>query len=542
MDIKRRDLFKFAGTAAMGAGVLPFLKVLPASAKAGDTIVVAVGGSINSLDLHRPGTNRPGYSASWIIYDRLLTFGTKTLPDGSLSYDYDTLKGELAESWTVAPDGMSIDFKLKPKAKFWDGTKVTAADVKWSFDRALALGGFPKTQMGAGGLLDPEQFVAVDDATFRVNLKFPSKLTLPDIAVPIPLIINSKLALKHATEKDPWAAEYLHRNPAGSGAFKVDRWDQGQQIIYVRNDDWVGGTLPGVKRVVVREIPSLATRRALIEKGDIHLAFDIPAKDAKELAGSKSVAVTGTPIENCLHVLNCNLNFEPFKDKRVRQAVAWAVPYAAIFENAAYGRGNPMWGGKEASPSTIAWPQPFPYATDYDKAKALLAQTEFKDGFEVPLSFDIGTVQWSEPTALLIQEGLAKIGIKATIDKVPGANWRTIALIEKKLPLHLDNFGGWLNTPDYYFYWAYVKGNLFNSSNYDDAEMKQLVEDTLHAQATNPDYAPKIKRMIEKAFDDVPRIPLWQPSLDAAMSKQLTGYQYWFHRQLDVRQLGLGSA
>lgn len=535
----RRNFIRTAGAAGLGAGMLPFLKALPASAQAADTVVVAIGNTINSLDLHRSGTNRPSYQVTVNIYDRLLTFGTKKMPDGSLSYDYNTLKGELAESWTVAPDGMSVDFKIKPNAKFWDGAPVTAEDVKWSFDRSLALGGFPATQMKAGSLEKPEQFEVVDASTFRLKLLRKSKLTLPDLAVPVPFVINSKLAKQYATPQDPWATEYLHRNPAGSGAFKLERWDQGQQLVYVRNDEWVGGPLPGVRRVIVREIPSPATRRALIERGDIHLSFDIPNKDAKELAEKKSVMVVGTPIENCLHVLNCNLTFEPFKDKRVRQAVAYAVPYDEIFKTAAYGRGVPMWGGKAMEPADIAWPQPFPYTTDYAKAKALLAETAYKDGFEVPLSFDLGTADWGEPTALLIQQSLAQIGIKATIDKVPGANWRTVALVDKKLPLHLENFGGWLNTPDYYFFWAYMKGNLFNSSNYFDEEVQKLTEETLHMEMSDPAYAPKIKRMIAKAFDDVPRIPLWQPSLESAMRKNLAGYEFWFHRQPDARKFGL---
>ncbi len=104
--------------------------------------------------------------------------------------------------------------------------------------------------------------------------------------------------------------------------------------------------------------------------------------------------------------------------------------------------GLKMWGGESFDPSSISWPQPLPYTTDYDKAKDLLAQTEYKDGFEVPLSFDLGAGAWAEPAALLIQEGLAKIGINATIDKIPGANWRTVTLVEKKLPLLLENFGG----------------------------------------------------------------------------------------------------
>lgn len=535
--MKRRDFVKGVSAITMGAGALPFLKSMPALAAPADTMLVVIGGTINSLDLHRKGTNRPAYQVAVNVYDRLVTFGSKTMPDGSLSYDYSKLVPELAESWELAPDGMSVTFKIKPDAVFWDGAPVTAEDVKWSFDRAVGAGGFPTVQMKAGSLEKPEQFVVVDAKTFRVDFLRPSKLTLPDLAVPVPFIINSKVAKAHATPDDPWATEYLHRNPAGSGAFKVERWDPGQQLIYTRNDSWKGGPLPAVKRVIIREIPSQATRRALIERGDAHLSHDVPAKDAKEILASGKAQVVGTPIENCLYVLCPNLTFEPFKDKRVRQAVAHAVPYAEIFRNAAYERGVPMWGGKTAEPTDIAWPQPFPYDTDYDKARELLAQTAYKDGFEVPLSFDLGVADWAEPAALLIQEGLAKIGIKATLEKIPGANWRTVALVEKKLPLHLENFGGWLNTPDYYFYWAYIKGNLFNSSNYDDAEVTALTNETLHMAQSDPEYAPKIKRMIAKAFDDVPRIPLYQPYLDVAMRPGVGGYEYWFHRMPDVRTL-----
>ncbi len=534
----RRKFLTSTGATALSASVLPFLKFAPAEAAPAGTAVVVIGQTINSLDIHRKGTNRPSYQIAVNCYDRLLSFGTKKMPDGSLSYDYSVLKPDIAESWETAPDGKSITFKLHEEAVFWDGSPVTAEDVKWSLDRAVSLGGFPAVQMKAGSLVKPEQFVAVDEKTFRIDLIRSSKLTLPDLAVPVPMIINSKLAKKHATADDPWATEYLHRNPAGSGAYKIARWDPGQQIVYERNDKWTGGALPGVKRVVVREVPSQATRRALIERGDVDLSFGISDKDAQELAAKDNVEVVTTPIENCIYCLGVNLAFEPFKDKKVRQAIAYSVPYEEIFKLAAFGQGVPMWGGKYSTPADISWPQPFPYSTDTVKAKALLSETKYKDGFEVPLSINLSLASWMEPTALLIQEGLGKIGIKATVEKIPGANWRSAALVEKKLPLHLENFGGWLNYPDYYFFWAYLKGHLFNSSNYDNPEVAKLVDESLHLETTDPAYAPKVKRLIEIAFEDVPRIPLWQPTLNSAMSSSLTGYEYWFHRQLDARKLG----
>lgn len=196
-----------------------------------------------------------------------------------------------------------------------------------------------------------------------------------------------------------------------------------------------------------------------------------------------------------------------------------------------------MWGGDSESPTDIAWPQPFPYSNNIERARKLMAESDYPEGFEVPLSFDLGQADWAEPTALLIQEALGQIGINVTLDRIPGANWRTRALVDKQLPLHLENFGGWLNTPCYYFFWAYIEGNLFNSSNYHNDEIAQLVDETLFMPMDNPKYAPKIRRMIEIAFEDVPRIPLYQPTLNVAMQPNISGYEFWYHRQLDNRPL-----
>lgn len=535
MSITRRQ---FLGTSAAVLGTLPFARAFPAHAAASDTLVAVSGQTINSLDLHRVGTNRASYQIAINCYDRLVTFGTKPAPGGGLSYDYSKIEPELAESWTVSEDGKTITFKLKANAKFQDGSKVTAADVKWSFDRAVTVGGFPTTQMKAGGFERPDQFEAVDELTFVVKLDKPSKLSLPDLAVPVPFVINSKLAKANATDKDPWATEYLHKNTIGSGAYKVVRWDSGQQVVFQRNDDWVGGPVPAVKTVIMREVPSAATSRALVERGDVQIAFDIPDKDAAELASK--VTVYSTPIENCIHCLCLNTNFEPFRDANVRKAVAYAVPYEAIFKTAAYGRGAEMWGGTPTV-DDISWPQKSPYLTDMAKAKEYMAKSGFAGGFDTTLSIATDLASWMEPTALLIQEAVAQLGIKTTIEKIPGANWRTASLVEKRLPFHLENFGGWLNTPDYYFFWAYQKGHLFNSSNYFNEEVENLTNETLHMAMDDPEYAPKIKRMIEIVYEDLPRIPLWQPALNVALNGA-DDYEFWFHRQLDIRSLKKAGA
>ncbi len=533
----RRSFMKLGG-GTLAASMLPFLKHIPAHAASGDVAVAAMGQTINSLDLHRTGTNRPSYQIAVNCYDRLVSFGTKETPDGGLSYDYSKIEPELAESWETSEDGLTMTFKIKPEAVFQDGTPVTAEDVKWSFDRAVSAGGFPTVQMKAGGLVRPDQFEAADERTFVIKLDRASKLTLPDLAVPVPFILNSKLAREHVTDDDPWAMEFVHKNTIGSGAYKVIRWDPGQQLVYERNDAWIGGPLPGIQRLVLREVPSQATRRALIERGDIQMSFNIPNKDAKELDAEPNVKVFSTPIENSIYVVGVNHDFEPFQDPDVRKALAYAIPYEEIFKAAAYERGNPMWGGGPEI-ETADWPQKSPYYTDLDKAAEHLEKSSFAKGFEVPFSISLGQTDWMEPTALLIQENVGKLGIACTIDKIPSANWRTASLVEKRLPLHLEGFGGWLNYPCYYFFWAYKHGHLFNSSNYRNDEIETLVDETLHLPANHPDYAPKVKRMIEIAFEDLPRIPLWQPALNVA-TNGVAGYEYWFHRQLDARKLTKG--
>src|SRR3989442_1225875 len=183
---------------------------------------------------------------------------------------------ELSESWAIAPDGMSVTFKLRRDARFHDGTPVTARDVKWSFDRAVTVGGFPTFQMKAGSLEKPEQFEVVDDFTFRAKFLRKDKMTMPDLAVVVPAVFNAELAKKHATANDPWAMEWLKSNDAGSGAFRLESWKPGQETIYTRFDEWKPGPLPKLKRVIVREVPSAGNRRALLERGDADISFDLP--------------------------------------------------------------------------------------------------------------------------------------------------------------------------------------------------------------------------------------------------------------------------
>jgi len=109
-DTSRR---RFLQTGAATAAALPFLRALPANAQSGGTLVAVNGQTINSLDLHRTGTNRPSYQVAINCYDRLVSFGTKPSMGGGLEFDYSKVEPELAESWTVSDDGLVLTFTLR---------------------------------------------------------------------------------------------------------------------------------------------------------------------------------------------------------------------------------------------------------------------------------------------------------------------------------------------------------------------------------------------------------------------------------------------
>lgn len=506
---------------------------LPAlGASRDETLVVLVESGPNTMDIQAVGANRPSYQVAVNLYDRLVGYGSKTLPDGTLSYDYSNLTPELAESWEMAEDGMSVTFHLRKDATFWDGAPVTADDVKWSLDRAVSVGGFPTVQMSAGSLEKPEQFEVVDTHTVKINFIRKDKLTLPDLGVPVPIIFNSKAAMKHATPEDPWAREYTKNTPLGGGAYMLERWDPGQQTIYQRFDNWKSGPLPKMKRVVIREVPSAANRRALFERGDADISLDLPAKDFKELAADQRFKVAGVPIENGIWYLGMSVRQKPFDDVRVRQAIAYAVPYESLISAAAYGRGVPLFGDTDGIDAT--WPQPHPYTTNLDKARALMKEAGYEDGFDAPLFLDLGNATLGEPAALLIQESLKKIGIRTKIEKVPGSNWRA-KMLTKDMPLHVDFFSGWLNYPEYFFFWAYDGADrVFNTMSYANSKLDELILKA-RFESDPARYTRTVQDMVGIAWEEMPRVPLWQPYLDVALQKDVYGYQYWFHRQLDVR-------
>ncbi len=528
--MKRRAFL--ASSAVFGASLT--LPISWANAQQrGDSLRVLSEGAANAFDSFSVGINRNSIQISWNLYDRLVKFAYKPREDGTGYYDYFDIQPELAESYEISEDKKSLTFHLRKDATFHDGAPVTAADVKWSLDRVVS-SPIGLSQFSTGSMTKPEQFVVVDDHTIRIDLPQPDRFALPNLALTYPIIVNSKLALQHASEADPFASEWLKLNAAGGGAFQIDRAQMGERILFKRFDEWKSGPLPGFAQVLWQTVPTAESRVAALVKGDADVVQDLPPKDVVKLLDNPDVKVVGVPTSN-FQFIGMNNTLAPFNDVRVRQAIAYALPYEAMLQSALFGRAEPLFGGAPGKPATTKFPQPLGYSTDLEKAKALLAEAGLADGFETTFSYELSVATVAEPVALLLQENLAKIGIKVSLEKVPAGQLGTL-LQEKKVPFYFEGSVAYLADPDYFFRIFYHGDTRWNFGSYSNPEFKALVEKTRY-ETDQAAYDADILRMIELVKQDVPIILLWHPSLDVGLAKSVAGYSYTFHRQLDLRPL-----
>ncbi len=504
-----------------------------------ESLRVLSAGAPNSFDPIGIGVNRNSIQVTWNTYDRLVRFGTQTRPDGTLHDDYHAIEPELAERYEVSDGGRVLTFHLRRDATFHDGAPVTAADVKWSLDRVLA-SPIGRAQFSTGSMTSPDQFTVLDTHTVRVTTPRPDRFTLPNLAATFPLIYNAGLVRAQAGPSDPWGAEWLKTHVAGGGPFRLEAHSPGQGVTLTRFDKWRNGPLPGFRRVLWQVVPNGSSRRLSLERGDADIAQDLSPQDAASMAGANppGVRVVGVPMAGAFHFIGMNGGMPPFDNVKVRQAVAHALPYRSMFEAALFGRGQPLFGGTPDEADGTDFPQPLGYATNPARARALLAEAGLPGGFETSFSFELSLAPVAEPVALLLQEALGRIGIRVTLNKVPGGQLGTL-LERKELPFFFESSIAFLNDPDYFFRVFYNGPTRWNFGAYRNPELATLVERT-RFETNRATYEADVRRMIALAKRDVPIILLWQPMLDTGMARNVEGYKYLFHRQLDLRTLRRG--
>jgi len=532
--IHRRALFVLAaGLAAVLASGSP-----AGAQSRTETLRYVTGGVVNTLDPVMLGATPAATSLGAATYDRLVAF-ERTPRDaaaGTYVFDFETLRGELAERYEVSDDGLSITFHLRPDAVWQDGSPVTAEDVKWSLDRAVSAETMSKAQLKTGSLTSPDQFEIVDERTVRITLPQVDRLTLPNLASLYAPVFNSRLVKEQAGPDDPWGVEWLKTHTAGSGAYRVETYKSGQQVILSRNDAWTGGRLPAFPRVIVQTVPDPSSRANLVERGDADITIDIQTQDLIALRQRDAVKVVSAPMPTAFTAVIFNTRMRPFDDPRVRRAVALALPYDDMLATAVSGFGGKLYGAEwDGGPPGAGFPQALPLHTDIERARKLLAEAGYPDGFETTLSFAVNRAQWAEPAAALVQEALARIGIAVKIDKLPDPQMAE-AITGKRLPMLLERSFAMFPSAEYFFRIFLSGPSRWNFASWENPEVDALLPEA-RAEADQARYDALAKTLIATAADQVPMALLWQPTQDVVMGKDITGFTTWYHYYVDVRDL-----
>ncbi len=534
MKLDRRNLL--AGGAALAT--VPHLGREAFAQTRAETLRYVTGAAVNTLDPTMPGSTREAFGISVNVYDRLVSFGRKQR-NGNWVFDIDNIRGELAEKVDISPDGMTFTFHLRKNAKFHDGTPVTAADVKWSLDRAVSARSLAATQIVTGSWTSPDQFRIIDQYTVEAKVDKPDRLALPNLCTLYCVIFNSALVKKNATAQDPWGQNWTKDNAAGSGAYMVEAFKPGEQVILRRNDAWVGaadGKPAPFRRIIAQTIPEAATRASLIEKGDADLSIDLQPSDIDTLVQRGRVKAISTPQFNAFTMIAFNMKMAPFDNKKVRQAIAAALPYDAIFKAALFERGAKLYGGTWTDkPTDASFPQPMPYKQDVEKAKKLMAEAGLANGFDTFFAFNLGAAAFAEPIAALVKESLAAINIRVEIQKLPDAQISTM-VTERKLPFFVETSIAWLPSTDYFFRNFLFGPQRWNYSGWNDERINELANKA-RFETDKAKYDGYCRDMIALMAEETPILMLWQPNQDAVLMKNIDGYTYGYHRQVDFRDM-----
>jgi peptide/nickel transport system substrate-binding protein len=534
MTINRRLVIQGITGAAWLAGS----PKLALSQTRAETLRYVTGANINTLDTTMFGATRESFGLSMQVYDRLFAFGRKKLGNNWV-FDSTVVRGELAKGYTISPDGLTITIMLRPDATWHDGSAVSAEDVKWSLDRAVLAKSLAPPQLSTGSLTSPDQFKIIDEHTIEVALPNADRLAIANLCVPYAIMVNSKLAKQHATADDPWAMEWMKTNTAASGAYMVESYHAGESVVLRRNEAWKGGEdgkLPAFRRIIVQTVPEPATRANLIERGDADLAIDLAASDIPTMEKAAKVKVVSVPQTNGFTHITMNTQRKPFDSEKVRQAVAAALPYEDMFKAALFSRGKRLYDAEwSGTPPTSEFPQAMPLKTDLVRAKQLLTEAGFPNGFSTSFAFSAGQSATAEPVAALVKESLGKIGIQVDIQKKPDAEFNTMES-DKTLPFYTDGATAWLPATDYYFRLYFTRDQRWNFASWKNTDIEQLSADA-RFQLNGGVYDNDCKKMIEVFATQVPLVMLWQPNHDAVMAGSVEGYTYQFYRQADFRTL-----
>jgi peptide/nickel transport system substrate-binding protein len=398
----------------------------------GDAIVEGSIGDVSGF-LTAVTTDASSHEAAGYVFNGLVRY------DKNLK-----LEGELAESWEVSPDGKRITFHLRKGVKWHDGVPLTSDDVMFTYRRMID----PRTPTAYGeDFKQVKRAAAPDPGTFVVEYARPFAPALASWGMHV--------LPKHLLEKYPDISKSpLNKKPVGTGPYRFVEWKTGEKVVFDASPDYFEGR-PYISRVITRVIPDQATMFLELKSGGVDIMTLTPPQYVRqtETAEFRKTFNRYKYTASGYTYLGFRLSHPFFRDKRVRQAIAFATDKKALIEGVLLGLGQEATGPYK--PGTWAYnPDVRKYPHDPARSKALLAEAGWKekDGALVkdgnPFEFTVLTNAGNEArskTAAILQQNLAEVGIRMKIRTVEWAAFIN-EFIDKR------NFDavilGWNITPD----------------------------------------------------------------------------------------------
>ena len=508
----------FAPAAALTIGA-----TMPAAAQTqGGDIIVTYKDDIATLD-PAIGYDWQNWSIIKSLFSRLMDY-TPGTPD---------LVPSLAESFNVSPDGLTYTFKLRKGVKFSNGREVVPADVKYSIERAVD----PKTQgPGAGffGAIAGFDDFSAGKATGLAGIETPDaetvvfKLSRPDATFLHVLAINfASIVPKEAVEA---AAGDFGKKPVGSGTFVLKEWVIGQKLVFARNPDYFVKGVPHIDSfsIEIGQEPLVALLR--LQKGEVDIAGDgvPPAKflEMTKAPDAKDLIVDGEQLHTGYVTLNTKI--KPFDNVKVRQALNMAINKDRIVR-IVNGRATPA--NQPLPPLMPGYDTSYKgYAYDVAKAKALLKEAGYPDGFSTVL---YSTNTDPQPRiAQAIQQDLAAIGVKAEIKALAQSNVIAAGGTEGEAPMIWSGGMAWIaDFPDPSNFYGPILGCAgavqggWNWSWYcNEALQKRAVAaDSMSDPSKSAERVEAWKKIFIDVMADAPWIPVFNERRVVAKSKRMGG-------------------
>ena len=481
----------------------------PAPASSGTKdFVVAMQADTTSLDPHI-GSNGNSNQVLNEMYETLLTFDADT-----------NVIPLLAKEWSVSEDGRTYSFVLNEGITFHDGEPFTAEAVRATYLRGMN----DQTLSLYRSVKDWEDVKVTGEYSCDIILKEPNNTFINKIT-------QTRIVSPKALARED-VGDYLAKNSAGTGPYILSERVDGGYTKMVRNDNyWQAG--PQVDSLTFKVVPEDGSRLAMLQTGEAHVAIPVPLTDTATIESDPNLVLDVVPGITYRYV---TLNTEwalpdgrkPFADKRVRQALNYA------FDSEAYAK--VVFNGYAVEPTSIFStailyhaPQT-PYKVDLEKAKALMKEAGFEDGFDVEIIVDNTSLE--QKGATFVMQQLSQIGVNVKLlpnESTANAELTSAPLESTKVQMWYVNWGSGSYEADGSMR-SILHGEKFppdgyNTAFWNNAEFNQLLDDALKMGDTNQ-IAETYAKAQAIAWEECPWIFLGNDESVAAYRSNVTGLIY----------------